>query len=404
MPITTRRVRLALATLALAALAACGGNDAPPVTATRFTPADGATKVDIRPTFTVAFDGPLDPASVSAAHVTVTSTGFTIPATLAYDDATHTVTVTPRTLKHATNYTLTISGLTNTSGLPVADAHATFATWVNPAIGTPDTPPVSGNTTLLDSIDFEGNPVSTYVHTEVIDGRVAKRTTFDAPGPDGVWFTADDVPFFEYSYTYDANGNLASNLGRYPGLTPAMVAAGFVDWRIEYQYDATGLLSLRKKTTGNPDGDGVIDTPDDEVEYAAFTYDASGRMLHTLYSRGPGADGTMYTADDITFADVLVPGTGGAPDLVGSYDSPGPDGDWLTAADNDLYFNYFEEVRDARGNVTRHIQHGTGGPVNGREVTDITDYVYDAHDNLVSSTQTYTEGGPPSVTLYDTTR
>jgi hypothetical protein len=394
---------LALAVASLGSVAGCDdASPAPEVHVSGFSPADGATRVDIRPTLSIAFDGPLDPASVSAAHVTVTITGFTIPATIAYDDATHTITVRPRTLDHARTYTLAVSGLANTSGRPVGEAHATFKTWINAVLRSPSggvqTLDDAGNVVRDASVDADGN-VTAYTDHTYAGGLLTRRTSYVGPGPDGTWFTADDDLLMQFLYEYDAHGALTSrSLLRARG----PIGGGGPDERYDYQYDATGKVSILKVTDGNADGDAALGTADDLVGYTRFTYDASGRQVLAYHSAGPGADGIQFTQDDIVGADILVPGTDGALDLLGVYESPGPDGQWLTTADDTLSFSYQKQRLDARGNVVRLEEYGPTGPISETGLVDTIDYVYDEHDNLVTATQVYTEDGLPNVTSYDT--
>jgi hypothetical protein len=105
------------------------GPGTPPVV-TASTPAAGATGAITDGTITATFDRRLLPSSVTTSTVSVapTSTGSAVAATVAYDDATRTVRLTPSArLDESRSYTVTITtGLQAIDGTPMA-APATFA-------------------------------------------------------------------------------------------------------------------------------------------------------------------------------------------------------------------------------------------------------------------------------------
>jgi hypothetical protein len=71
-------------------------------------------------TIQVAFDGALDPASVTRANIRVLSQGIPVPTRLSYDDAAHVVTIDPMgNLSYENSYTLSISGVASAGHRPV---------------------------------------------------------------------------------------------------------------------------------------------------------------------------------------------------------------------------------------------------------------------------------------------
>jgi methionine-rich copper-binding protein CopC len=92
------------------------------------SPADGATGVARNATVTATFSRAMDPASLTTSTVTLTPAGGSaVPATVAYDGASKTVTLTPSSpLAYSTVYTAKVStGATASDGTPMASA----STW-----------------------------------------------------------------------------------------------------------------------------------------------------------------------------------------------------------------------------------------------------------------------------------
>jgi hypothetical protein len=86
--------------------------DVTPPSVLSITPTDGALDVTVDTTVTAVFDEALNPATVIAGSFELRdSSGTLVDATLAYDDATRTVSLTPASaLVPATTYTATLKG------------------------------------------------------------------------------------------------------------------------------------------------------------------------------------------------------------------------------------------------------------------------------------------------------
>jgi fibronectin type 3 domain-containing protein len=106
----------------------------PIVTAT--TPADGATGVGPSTLVQAVFDRSLDPSTVTASSFTLTGPTGAVAATVAYDDSTHTATLTPTaSLALATTYTAKLTtAISSSAGAPLAAP----VTW---SFTTASTPP-----------------------------------------------------------------------------------------------------------------------------------------------------------------------------------------------------------------------------------------------------------------------
>ncbi|MGH3441986.1 MAG: Ig-like domain-containing protein [Nitriliruptorales bacterium] len=85
------------------------GDPAPP-TVLSTTPPDAAAEIEREATVRAAFSRPLDPATVSGSTFTLTGPGGPVAATVAYDDATTTATLTPAApLSYATTYAASLT-------------------------------------------------------------------------------------------------------------------------------------------------------------------------------------------------------------------------------------------------------------------------------------------------------
>jgi hypothetical protein len=369
--------RIALAGSLVAAVSACGsGGGTPVVNVTSVTPSDGASKVNVQSTIQVAFDGALDPASVTRANIRVLSQGIPVPTRLSYDDAAHTVTIDPMgNLTYGQTYTVSISGVESAGQQPVAAQQARFATWLNPL--------------AWDEVhEYVGDYIPWRdVYDRLADGSSRYRR-FDDPGPDGQWGTADDV------------------LSNY-GLTTTRAGDGT---QLTAYYSGAGA-------------DGQWFTADDTQYYGMIrSCSADGRSCTDVGLSGPGPDGRWFTADDVkdgTSTQVTVTADGaplteldifdasGAGELTVNtynadgtlaqtvdYDDPGPDGVWGTADDHisagDAY------VYDQFGRVARDIDSaGPLPPGPGNPSSDDCEHNY-RPDGRLDNISCYAGGSPPA--------
>ncbi len=93
--------------------------DAAPPTVTKESPATGATGVAVSTTVTATFNEAVQASTISFALKN--SAGTAVAATVGYDSATDTVTLTPgAALAYQTTYTATVSGALDTAGDPMS--------------------------------------------------------------------------------------------------------------------------------------------------------------------------------------------------------------------------------------------------------------------------------------------
>jgi methionine-rich copper-binding protein CopC len=91
----------------------------PAPTVTSETPGSGATGVAVSPAITATFNEAVQSSTIGFALAT--SSGTSVPATLAYNSTTFTATLTPTSaLANGTTYTATVSGAKDTAGDPMS--------------------------------------------------------------------------------------------------------------------------------------------------------------------------------------------------------------------------------------------------------------------------------------------
>jgi hypothetical protein len=427
------RVALSAAAFALASMAQAAtpaAPQAPPaatraaaVAVTKITPEDGAKRVDVLDPVQIKFDGAIDPASVTRAHVVIANGGVTIGSTLAYDDAMHRITLKPvdwhGAMEHGSTYTVVVSGLVDASGHAVPSFRSSFSTWTN-------------QTATVTSME-DGGVVDFLVRFERPSGaRSLREVSYGAPGADGQWGTADDVVVAHDDYKLRADGREARDT-RYgsPGTDGAWFTGddGVDSWvtdtylpngapsgyeihysasfdeaccgfRVTYGYDADGVFVA--DTAAQPGPDGVLGTADDDVVVTTYRHDALGRYIGgehrtngvlTSYqvrtwqadrrlacdeSRGLGPDGVAYTADDAVLSVLAFTyDKRGNVIRTTTYRDPGPDGVWHTA--DDVPTRYTRNWLDDHDNVVRSSRFFGPGP----------DGVWFTADDLALETSTH---------------
>ena len=211
---------IGLMVLLLTALAAgCGGggsSDSPAAVAavvvvpavTSTSPANGATGVSTNGKIIAAFSIAMDPATIIAANVTVTSApGATaVPGTVTYSTASSIVTFTPTAvggLASVTTFTATITAAAkSTAGVALAADYV----WSFRTGSTPDTTPPSVPSTSTApasaSATVSNNQKITVSFTEAMDPATINGTTFTLSSSPGAVPVAGTV-------TYTSVGNTA---------------------------------------------------------------------------------------------------------------------------------------------------------------------------------------------------
>ena len=272
------------------------------------------------------------------------------PVTVSYDDTTHVATVTtPGGLRYNTPYTLVVSGVHDAAGRAVADASATFSTWVNAKTSETNVDDsgidvqyildAAGHTVQATYKDSSG-AVAWYTTYERTDGQTNERLTtakkWVGPGPAGQWFTADDVLAFQEDDTYEAKGALSSRHGS----QDQGEASTLPEWRLTYTYDAQGTAADVEYVVGG--NDFVLGTGDDFHESTVTSGDADARPASQSWICEESRPDPSCSDAIAIGQDAFTPGAGGAPDVT-THSMGRPFESCLMSKE--------EDTLDARGNV-----------------------------------------------------
>lgn len=314
------------------------------------TPATDATAVSVLSNVTVTFSGTLDPASVGTASVRLSWNNRTgpdvIPATITYDETTNTIVIDPLgALEYAKLHTVAVTGLRSAVDTAVDDVTFSFRTSVNPELRT---------TSRI------GASISHYTASEVDElGRLERGTTFNAPGSDAQWFTADDGISSHFARSEIVNGKYSVSHYEAAGADGLWrTADDVVSWRTRHELDAQGEVVFDQ--TEYPGPDAIWDTADDAIGSRSETVlNGMGDIARVVTFSGAGADGAWRTADD-----VVLRYTGYTYDASGRntrwvwLDGAGPDGVWFNA--DDRAAGYLSFQYDAANAVIRRDNYGAG--------------------------------------------
>jgi hypothetical protein len=381
-----------------------------PVRLVEIIPADGALHVAPLTTVKLRYSGSLDASSVTNASVRLLRPNATIAmhADVTYDDATYTITLTPKTvLAIADLHRIAASGLRAADETPLPDVASSFTTVYDTTVDTGVT--TSGYLSwscLRDALGRSSRCTGVYTGTNKInsyttfayktptgigtlrnvfhndagpdgvwytaddgiyqyvdhDTSVFGRTRivgYSSPGPDMIWQTADDPPWFGES-DLNAEG-LESSFVQYSSPGPdrmPFTADDVIQGRSTTTWTAT---SARNVSYGDPGPDKIWNTSDDLVSHVTdFLRDAVGRVTATLV-RDPGPDGKWLTPDDpIHWLNTNVYDAKGLLLEEREYATPGPDGVWFTA-DDGVYL-YAASTYDVAGAMVSRSGYNSAGP------------------------------------------
>jgi len=383
------------------------------------TPADAATGVATATPIEVKMVRGIDAATVNSANVKLVGKGrfglFNVPGQAGYDAALKVISLRTGGLPPGCAYTLTLSGLKDLSGTAVPDAVVTFSTRRNQ---------------LKKSVNYHSNgSVRGYSQaTFESDGRPANRKDYPSAGPDGIWFTADDVlgynesnsynysyatdkytlsyiygrygniGILSRSYVFDAGGNLTEEV--YHGGSDAGYsgfgydARGYLReaTRYLYRYEQNSPVVSYTVSVYDPQGNKTQDIsynscstdgiplPNDEVaRYVSYALNGQGRLGRIITHDDAGPDAVWFTADDgiSGYWDLTYSASGPMTRAV-YHGHPGTDGIWLTA--DDLLLAYLSYHYDAAGNRTESIRYLAPGADGVWFTADDTKSAVDTYD------------------------
>ncbi len=320
----------------------------------------------------LTFSAPLDPTSLVDEAVVLRVVGGVnlywvehrvVPATVAYDDATQTLTITPRqALPTGSRAQIELQGVRSTAADELA-TEVTIPVKYNGYTGG-ESYDAGGDilfraTAERDPDDPEGSATNIYFNGPGLDGEWAtaddaiasqyRTVRFAADeirssgavgsGPNGLWGDADDVLNSWTRVRLDAQGHMLEELGYGSGsLGPdgePFTADDVVVQRTVTARDAEGR-SLSDITYDAPGPDGTWGTTDDTPAYAwdVVAYDDLGRVTRRTSFDDAGPDGIALTADDGLWGTFTYQyGPTGAVIATTRFGGPGPDGDWYTSDD-----------------------------------------------------------------------
>ena len=347
------------------------------------------------------------------------------PGTVSYNAAVGTIYFKPNgALRYDARYTLVLENLKATNGLPQARTEYSFTTYINPAVKSLSysngkissykltrfdnrhrktqqisyRPGIDGiaqtrddeisnatvwnyaagrlpvqETQLSDSgadkiwLNADDSIFMTTRYEYDVDGTLATITWYGAPGDDGVWNTADDLPMSREEL--DAQNNpvyfsMSTDTG--PDGEYRTADDRINDYTKSY-YDSTGQTVITA-AFHSPGPDGIWLTTDDEIDsytrFAPTSFDPNlpekSEIILVVTYKNAGTDGVWFTDDDVVASYVKSTKSGDAPQISRdiSVDGPGVDQIWFTADDNIL--DYLEKRNTSDGLKTTSI--GINGP------------------------------------------
>jgi hypothetical protein len=281
------------------------------------SPAGGSTGVAIAAKVTATFTRPVDPATVNGSTVTLKAPdGSTVAATVTYDDATSTATLTPSSaLGYAKTYAAHVAGVRARDGMPMASA----VDW------TFTTADLLGQTLPPDGSGDVGVGVTPRaVFTKSLDPTTVTATTFTLTASDGTAIPAT-VAYDDASKTATLTPNAAlaqgstytarldaaikatdgTTLGRVyswsftttqPSLTTTATTPAASATGVQRDARVTATFSRALDPASLSGTTFTLRSPDGTVVPATTAYDPAS-LKATLTPNAALAPGTTYTAD-----------------------------------------------------------------------------------------------------------
>jgi hypothetical protein len=239
------------------------------------------------------------------------------------------------------------------------------------------------------------------------NNNLTKKTEYDDPGIDGVWFTQDDRGDYE-TYEYNADDLITKEIEYSSG--PDGIPNSSDDFITEietYAYDANGdMVKEINYSAAGPDG--IWKTADDIVEsYDVYSYNYSTYRIREVEYEDPGLDLKWFTSDDNFYAynDYIFDSNFRYLEEI-EYIGSGIDGVWFTGddvVDETEVWSYFpngnvESIIDSDGdeeyffcnanNLCTRIVYKENGVTRRYE-----DYIYDSNDKITEA-QVFSGTGP----------
>lgn len=166
-------------------------------------------------------------------------------------------------------------------------------------------------------------------------GRGSGERSYNGPGQDGIWFTADDALKYSAVMFFSRRGSKEREERR--------DGAGRIIRVLTFTCDPAGRVTRDVEYSG-PGPDGKWVTGDDEIEkYHTREYGADGKLLrvsefHRDFA-GRGTDAKWFSSDDVVSSTKnFIYGPQGRVEKLLKCVAPGPDGAWFTGDDTLQYY------------------------------------------------------------------
>jgi hypothetical protein len=198
----------------------------------------------------------------------------------------------------------------------------------------PERPPIEPKTDRIVIYNSKNEVVEYEVRLYDQRKNLIRKTEYDDPGNDRIWFTPDDEGDTE-TYEYNSNNRLAKKVEYSSGLDGMPITNDDSVEEIEtYEYDANGD-GIKEVTYNSAGPDGIWETNDDIVEsYDLYSYNYSTFRVRELEYDDPGPDLKWFTADDIfdEYSDYIFDSNFAYQKEL-EYIGSGMDGAWFTGDD-----------------------------------------------------------------------
>ncbi len=204
-------------------------------TITNFNPFNGTPNVPVNPTLTINFSEALDTSTVSATTIKLLDGGNNaVPATLVYDAATRTATLTPTSaLANAMTYTIFTlggsAGIRDLAGNPMAQNTTSSFSTVAGAVQDNTPPTITAFNPLNGAVSVNTSAVLTVTFSESLNAATVKPTT--------VYLLRGGVTLVPTTLTYNATTKTAT-------LTPSSPLLNSTSYTIYVLGGVTGVKDL----------------------------------------------------------------------------------------------------------------------------------------------------------------
>ena len=310
--LVSRGVKLVVTIAVSVLLFSCGSDGTTDLSAPAllsFSPGDGETGVAFDAVVTAQFDEDLDPSTVSAAIVSLSSGAGPVEGTFVYDAGARTATFSPTApLEDETEYTVVVGSLTDSTGNAFPGASWTFTTLdiVSPAL--------VGTTPENGDVDLDVDIAVTASFDEAIDETTLDNTSFTLVGANAGSVTGVvdfDVNTLTATFTPDANLEFEEV---YTATLSSAITDDSGNALTESSWSFTTMEepdTTAPDLTSNTPADGATDVAIDSVLTAVFDEALAAATVNgasfTLIGETSGAVAGSVSYDPVGFVATFTP-------------------------------------------------------------------------------------------------